>query len=60
MAYMGMATQLFAIMFILLFVGKRIDAHFALNKPYFTIFLPVLGLFGYLYKLVKDISNQDD
>jgi len=59
MKYMGMATQLFLFMFVLLFIGKKIDAHFQFAKPYFTIFLPVIGLFIYLYKLVKDVSKKD-
>jgi len=40
-------------------VGKYIDTHFQFQKPYFTIFLPVIGLFIYLYKLVVDISKKD-
>jgi len=60
MKYMGMATQLFLLMFVLLYIGKQIDAYFQLSKPYFTIFLPVIGLFVYLYKLVVDLSKKDE
>lgn len=55
-----MATQLFLIMFVLLYLGKQIDAFFQFSKPYFTIFLPVIGLFVYLYKLVVDLSKKDE
>ncbi len=60
MKYMGMATQLFLIMFIFLYIGKYIDAYFQSPKPYATIFLPVIGLFVYLYKLVVDLSKKDE
>ncbi len=56
---MGMATQLFLLMLGLLYIGKYIDAYFQFAKPYFTIFLPVIGLFIYLYKLVIDLSKKD-
>jgi len=56
MKYAGMATQLFAIMFVLLYLGQKLDAYFSNAKPYMTILFPTLGLFAYLYKLVKDLS----
>jgi len=56
MKYAGMATQLFAIMFALLWIGQKIDAYLTANKPYLTILLPTIGLFVYLYKLVKELS----
>jgi len=60
MKYMGMATQLFVLMFVLLYIGKQIDSYFQFQKPYCTIFLPVIGLFVYLYKLVVDLSKKDE
>ena len=51
-----MATQMFAIMFVLLYIGQKLDAYMLNEKPYLTILLPTLGLFAYLYKLVKELS----
>jgi len=56
MKYAGMATQLFGIMFVLLWIGQKSDAYLGSNKPYLTILFPTLGLFVYLYKLVKELS----
>ena len=56
MKYAGMATQLFGIMIALLWIGHKIDAYRGASKPYLTMLLPIIGLVGYLYKLVKELS----
>ena len=56
MKYAGMATQLFAIMFVFLFLGQKLDAYITVSRPYFAILFPTLALFGYLYKMVKELS----
>lgn len=54
--YMGMATQLFVLLFLLLWLGKKLDAYLAFEKPVFMLIFILLGLGAYLYKVYKDVS----
>jgi len=54
--YMGMATQLFVLLFLLLWLGKKLDTYLALEKPVFMLIFILLGLGAYLYKVYKDVS----
>jgi F0F1-type ATP synthase assembly protein I len=54
--YMGMATQLFVLLFVLLWLGKKLDAYLNLEQPVFLLIFILVGLFGFLYKVYKDVS----
>ncbi len=54
--YMGMATQLFVLLFLLLWLGKKLDAYLALEKPIFMLIFILIGLGAYFYKVYKDVS----
>ncbi len=54
--YMGMATQLFVLLFCMMWLGKWIDKYLQLEKPVFMLILIMLGLAAYLYKVYKDVS----
>ena len=54
--YMGMATQLFVLLFLFLWLGKKLDAYLELEKPVFMLLFILLGLSAYLYKVFKDVS----
>lgn len=54
--YMGMATQLFVLLFLLLWLGKKLDAYLSLEKPIFMLLFILIGLAAYLYKVFKDVS----
>ncbi|GLR18618.1 AtpZ/AtpI family protein [Portibacter lacus] len=54
--YMGMATQLFVLLFLLLWLGKKLDAYLALEKPVFMLIFIIIGLAAYLYKVYKDVG----
>jgi F0F1-type ATP synthase assembly protein I len=54
--YMGMATQLFVLLFLLLWLGKKLDAYLELEKPIFMLIFIMVGLGAYLYKVYKDAS----
>ena len=56
--YMGMATQLFVLLFLLLWLGKKLDSYLNLEKPVFMLIFIVLGLSAYLYKVYLDSSKK--
>ncbi len=51
-----MATQLFVLLFLMLWLGKKIDQYFQFEKPVFMLILIMLGLGAYLFKVYKDVS----
>lgn len=55
--YMGMATQLFVLLFLMLWLGKKIDQYLELEKPIFMLILIMLGLGAFFYKVYRDSSN---
>ena len=55
--YIGLATQLLATLGVAFFIGYWIDQFFGLKVPVAMIILPLLALFGLLWKIVKDTSN---
>lgn len=54
--YMGMATQLFVLLFVLLWLGKKLDAYLKLEQPVFMLIFILIGLFGFFYKVYRDVS----
>jgi F0F1-type ATP synthase assembly protein I len=54
--YMGMATQLFVLLFLLLWLGKKLDTYLEFEKPIFMLIFILFGLAAYLYKVYKDAS----
>lgn len=54
--YSGLAFQMIAAVLIFTFIGYKIDQWLNMNIPVFTIVFIVLGLFGYLYKLIKELK----
>jgi len=56
--YAGMAFQLFATLLVAVLAGMGIDHLLGLEKPIFTALLIPIFLFGFLYKLYLDISQN--
>jgi len=54
--YMGMATQMFVLLFVLLWLGKRLDNYLQYEKPVFMLIFIIIGLAAYLYKVYKDVA----
>lgn len=54
--YAGMAFELFALLFILLFIGQKLDKYFNLEQPFLSVGFLLLGLVAYFVKLIKDVS----
>lgn len=59
MKYSGMAFQMGIIILIGTFLGKKLDAHFQMEKPYLTILFALLSIFAALYITLKDILRND-
>lgn len=51
-----MVTQLLVLLFVLAFIGQKLDQYFSLEMPLITAGLLLVGLTTYLYKIVKDLS----
>jgi F0F1-type ATP synthase assembly protein I len=52
--YSGVAFQMFAIIFITVWGGMKLDKVAGNNTPVFTIILSLLGVFAAIYTVVKD------
>lgn len=57
--YSGMAFELFIMLMVLFFLGKKLDYLLNNSKPFLAIAAMVLGLTGYLYKVYRDSSIQN-
>ena len=55
--YGGLAIQWVAVLLVAILGGRKIDQWMKLKKPVFAWVLPVLGLVGLLYKVIKDTGN---
>ncbi len=53
-----MAFELFVLMLVLVYIGKKLDTYFGLEKSYFLLVLVTLGLFGYLTKIYFETTNH--
>jgi len=53
--YTGMVFQLFILLGIMLYLGQYLDEKVGTAKPYFTAFLPLLGLIAYFYRVYIDL-----
>lgn len=54
--YAGMATTLFLMMFVMYWVGHKIDDYIGNKQPYVALVFVVVSLVAYFYKLIKDLS----
>lgn len=56
--YSGFALQFFCLIFIMAWIGQKLDAYFETRKPLITALLVVLGAIAYFYKLYKDLTDD--
>jgi len=56
--YSGMAGQMAGAAALGYFGGNWIDGYFEFEKPVFAIALLILFLFAFMFKLVKDVSED--
>ena len=57
MKYAGIATSMFAILFISFYLGNLVDKHYEFEKPYIGLVSLLLAMTAYFYKLIKDLSE---
>ncbi len=55
--YSGMATQLMVLIFVAVWIGKKIDGYFHTEKPWFTAGLVLFFFTGWFYQLYRDVSK---
>ena len=53
-----MAIQMGLTVLIGAFIGKKIDAYFATDKPYFTILLALIAVVAAIYLVLKDLIRD--
>ena len=60
-AAVKMADMGFRMVFIIgigAFIGQKMDAYFAMNKPIFTIILCLLAIGGSMYMVIRAVSER--
>jgi len=56
MKYAGLATTMFFTLFLMYWLGSKLDEYVGNEVSYFGLAFMVLSLFAYLYKIVKALS----
>ncbi len=56
MKYAGLATTMFGTLFIMWWIGSKIDAYFGNEIQYIGLCFITVALFAMLYKIVKSLS----
>ena len=57
MRYMGLASQFFITIGIMLFIGWKIDDYFALKTPILVWVLPLISIIAILVKMIKETNK---
>jgi hypothetical protein len=55
--YAGLAIQWAAIILMSVFAGRKIDDWLHISKPLLSWILPILGIFGMLFQVIRDTST---
>jgi uncharacterized membrane protein len=58
--YSGLGFQLVAMILIALWLGNKVDTKFNFDPPYFTILFILVAFFGFMAKLVVDLSKDQN
>lgn len=58
--YSGMATEMFGLLIVMVFIGRKLDHYLQNEKYYVTALLVVIGVCGYLYRLYIQVTKKDD
>ena len=56
--YSNIAFQLIAVVLICFFSGKKLDSLMHNETPWLTITLSTIGIFGTIYLIIKNLSNE--
>ena len=60
MKYSGMAFQMIAIIFVITFLGKRLNDYWELDPPVVTALFALIGVMAALYLTLKDFINPKE
>ena len=58
--YAGMATEMFVLLFLMVFLGKKLDNYLGNEKKIATAIFVIVGLFAYLYRLYLQVTKKED
>lgn len=58
MRYLGLGTQLFAMLIIGLWIGKKLDLYFSFSFPLLVWLLPMLIIVSSLIKIIIDTNKK--
>jgi uncharacterized membrane protein YeaQ/YmgE (transglycosylase-associated protein family) len=58
--YSGMAFQMGIIILVGALAGQKLDSRFQTERPYFTVALSLLAIFGALYVTLKDFFTGNN
>lgn len=53
-----MAAEMFGLLIVLVFIGKKIDAWMGNPKAYMTALFVFVGASAYLYKIYLDLTKK--
>jgi len=56
--YSGLAVQMIGVLLLFTWLGRQLDSYLELKTPWFTLSFILMGLFGVMYKLIKDFSKK--
>lgn len=56
--YSGMVGQMALAIFIGLYLGKKLDAYFNTDKPYFMLLLIIVFLTSIFYSIIQQLSDD--
>ena len=56
--YAGMAFQIFATLGVAFFIGYKLDKYLKLSFPIFLLLMPLIAIFGVLYKVLRDTNKK--
>lgn len=58
--YSGMAFKMLTIIGVLTYGGFFLDKKFPNQYSLFTVVFSLLGVFGAMYSIIKDVTSQND
>jgi len=55
-----MAIEMFGLLLVMVFIGKKIDEYFQFEKSYATAVFVITGMFAYLYRMYLQLTKTKD
>lgn len=58
MKYTGIAFQMGGVIFVGVFIGRKLDQYFEQEQPIFTAVFALLAVIGAIYSVIKDTLKK--